>query len=99
MINKPGHLSGSRILKYFVEGQITSKSPGNLRDQIHGQERMAAQREEIIFNSNFFPLEDFGPNVAKDFFSCSVGQNIFSGLLRKLDLRERIPVYLAIRIQ
>ncbi len=55
------------MLEEFSQGQINAERLPDAADKLGGEQRMAAQREEVIVNADLFAFQDLSEHTAEQF--------------------------------
>src|SRR5882724_5705097 len=82
------------MFEQLIERHSYPESVLHARQNLLGEERVAAQREEIIVDSDFFNLQDLTPDVADELFNLALRRPSLVSVL--FWIRQRFAVNLAI---
>ena len=65
-----GHACDGWRLENNPDRQLHSQRPGDARNDLCGQQRMAAQMKKIIVNADLIALKNFAPDFGQQCFGC-----------------------------
>jgi hypothetical protein len=80
------HLRNRRHLKNARDPNFKMQDVANAGENVDGRERVTAQREEVIMDTDPFDLKDLGPEFRQHFLEVRLRRD--EGLLRNGKVRE-----------
>ncbi|OEZ95965.1 hypothetical protein DUGA2_64160 [Duganella sp. HH101] len=94
------HQSGDgRRFEHRPQRQFDFERAADLRHQLRRQQRVAAQREEVVVQTYFVKLEHTGPDTGHDLLGRRARRHITIFAARQFRHRQRLAVHLAVRRQ
>ncbi|OEZ49229.1 hypothetical protein DUGA6_62980 [Duganella sp. HH105] len=92
------HQSGDgRRFEHRPQRQFDFERAADLRHQLRRQQRVAAQREEVVVQTYFVKLEHTGPDAGHDLLGRRARRHITIFAARQFRHRQRLAVHLAVR--
>ncbi len=100
MAEPAGQLGDGGRLEQQAERQLDRQLAADARDHLGGQQRMAAEREEVVVNADARPLQHLGPDLRERDLGRCAGCDVFgrrdAAAVRR---RQRLAVGLAVGVQ
>ena len=90
-----GKLCDGGVLKDLDRRNLAPEAGMELADHAHGGQRIAAQIEETVVDSDFFQLQQFAPQAGQLLFHLSPGRDKVLRKQRPFILRrgKRLPIH------